>query len=95
MFFFDNNESNSFEEIRHVDENGSEFWYARELHGVLGYSKWQNFEQIVEKAKEACKNSGISTSICFTDVSKTSSILDHMGSEELAANLSSAAQTDA
>jgi DNA-damage-inducible protein D len=74
MFFFDSNENNSFEEIRHIDENGSEFWYARELQGVLGYSKWQNFEQIVEKAKEACKNSGISTSVCFTDVSKTSSM---------------------
>lgn len=73
FFFFDENE-NSFEEIKHIDENGQEYWFARELQEVLGYAKWQNFENIVDKAKEACRNSGFSTLECFTDISKTSAM---------------------
>lgn len=72
MFYFNDERENSFESIRHIDEAGNEFWYARELQEVLGYAKWQNFEVLIEKAKEACKNSGISTSSCFTDTGKTS-----------------------
>lgn len=61
----------SFENIKHIDENGVEFWYARELMKVLQYSKWQNFEKIINKAKTSCKNSDISVFEHFTDVSKT------------------------
>ncbi len=61
----------SFEDIKHVDENGVEFWYAREIMEVLQYSKWQNFEKIIDKAKTSCKNSDISVFEHFTDVSKT------------------------
>ena len=35
----------SFEDIKHIDENGVEFWYARELMPILEYSNWQNFEK--------------------------------------------------
>lgn len=49
----------SFEDIKHIDENGTEFWYARELMLILQYSNWQNFEKIIQKAKIACENSGI------------------------------------
>ena len=35
----------SFEEIKHIDENSVEFWYARELMPILQYSNWQNFEK--------------------------------------------------
>ena len=47
-----------FDEIRH-EENGVEFWYARELMHLLDYSKWQNFENVLLKAKVACANNGI------------------------------------
>lgn len=49
----------SFEDIKHIDENGIEFWYARELMHILQYSNWQNFEKIIKKAKISCKNSNI------------------------------------
>ena len=61
----------SFEDIKHIDENGIEFWYARELMSILQYSNWQNFEKIIDKAKISCKNSGISVFEHFTDVNKT------------------------
>ena len=71
----------SFEEIKHTDENGIEFWYARELMKVLQYVKWQNFEKIINKAMIACENSKISIKDCFTDVSKP--IISGKGKEEL------------
>jgi DNA-damage-inducible protein D len=46
-----------FESIRHINEFGKEFWSARELAKVLGYRDFGNFENVVEKAKESCKNS--------------------------------------
>ena len=60
----------SFENIKHIDENGTEFWYARELMPILQYSNWQNFEKIIQKAKIACENSGIALIDHFTDVNK-------------------------
>ena len=62
----------SFEDIKHIDENGVEFWYARELMPVLQYSNWQNFERIIDKAKISCENSGISVFEHFIDVNKLS-----------------------
>lgn len=47
-----------FEDIKHVDEDGVEFWYARELQAVLGYTEWRNFEKVIEKAKLACETAG-------------------------------------
>ena len=63
--------NSKFEEIRHIDENGIEFWYARELMPILQYSNWQNFEKIIDKAKISCQNSDISVFEHFTDVNKT------------------------
>ena len=60
----------SFEDIKHVDENVIEFWYARELMHILQYSIWQNFEKIINKAKVSCENSDISILDHFTDVNK-------------------------
>lgn len=48
----------SFEEAVRVDD-GVEYWLARELQVLLGYSKWQNFERVVEDAQIACKKSGL------------------------------------
>ena len=70
-----------FEDIKHIDENGIEFWYARELMLILQYVKWQNFKKIIEKAMIACKNSEISIKDCFTDISKP--IISGKGKQEL------------
>ena len=50
----------TFEDIKHIDENGIEFWYARELMKVLSYKDWRYFDAVIEKAKIACQNSEIS-----------------------------------
>ena len=60
----------TFEEIKHIDENGAEYWYARELMIALQYNKWQNFEKIINKAKISCENTGMNVFEHFTDVSK-------------------------
>ena len=69
-----------FEDIKHIDENGVEFWYARELMPILEYSKWENFKKVIEKAMIACKNSGISIKDCFPDIRKP--IISGKGKEE-------------
>ena len=48
----------TFESIRHTDEAGQEFWLARQLAEVLDYSQYRHFLPVVERAKEACLNSG-------------------------------------
>ena len=63
------NYKKKFDEIRH-EENGIEFWYARELMQLLDYSKWQNFENVLSKARVACSNNGIAVENHFADVSK-------------------------
>jgi DNA-damage-inducible protein D len=47
-----------FEQIKETDENGNEFWGARKLSKVLEYTDFRNFLAVINKAKEACKNSG-------------------------------------
>ena len=58
----------TLDDVRH--QNGQEYWYARELFPCLGYSKWENFLPVIQKAKEACRNSGSSTDDHFLDVQK-------------------------
>ncbi len=65
-----NKTENDFESIKHVDENGTEFWYARELMTMLEYSKWGNFIKVIDKAKESCKNSNMNVLDHFADVGK-------------------------
>jgi len=48
-----------------------ECWSARELQMLLGYSKWENFEKVIQKAKDACKNAGEDISNHFPDIRKT------------------------
>ena len=74
------NNNKSFEDIKHIDENGVEFWYARELMPILQYSKWENFKKVIGKAMIACENSGISIKDCFPDVRKP--IISGKGKEE-------------
>ena len=55
-----------FDDIRH-EENGIEFWYARELMELLEYAQWRNFEKTIEKAKTSCENNGIIVADHFAD----------------------------
>ncbi len=61
----------TFDSIKHVNEDGQEFWYARELQGVLEYSQWRRFFDTIERAKLACKNSGFEVTEHFADVGKS------------------------
>src|SRR5713226_5472525 len=96
-----------FEAIRAEAEDGSEYWSARDLSKILGYTEWRNFTTAIEKAKEACENSGQAVSDHFVEANKLietakgarrkiedyQQILDYMGSDELAANIFRSSQT--
>ncbi len=47
----------NFEDIKHIDEHGNEFWEARELQQILGYKEWRYFSAVIEKAQIACSQS--------------------------------------
>lgn len=59
-----------FESIRHINEYGEEFWYARELQAALEYKRWDKFKNVIEKAKNACKNSENVVSDHFSHMGK-------------------------
>lgn len=72
MKVIDKNYNKTFEDIKHIDENGIEYWYARELQLVLDYKEWRKFENVINKAIEACENSGISAFEHFVGTDKLS-----------------------
>ena len=53
------------------DLEGVECWSARELQTLLGYNKWENFEKVIQKAKDACNNAGEEVNYHFPDIRKT------------------------
>ena len=63
-------EYQGFEQIKHTDENGNEYWFARELAPVLEYVQWRNFSKVLDRAMLACQNSGFNISDQFAEVSK-------------------------
>ena len=65
-----NYNNKTFEEIKHIDEDGVEFWYARELQKVLTYMEWRKFDNVISKAKDACRNSDSIVEDHFVDVDK-------------------------
>jgi len=64
-------EYQGFEQIKRTDENGNEYWFARELAPVLEYVKWENFQKVIDRAMLACRNSGFNVADHFPDVRKT------------------------
>lgn len=67
-----------FEAICHQDEEvGTEFWLARELQPLLGYSHWRNFEPVIEKAITACENSGQPVEDHFARLRNMVEVADH------------------
>ncbi len=59
-----------FEGIKQLDENGVEFWTARELMTLLKYTEWRNFEEVVNKAQKACFRSGQTVDDHFVSLTK-------------------------
>ena len=59
-----------FENIRHIDEDGREFWKARELMPLLEYSKWENFHKVIKRAMIACETSNNKVSDHFPEFRK-------------------------
>ena len=63
-------EYKSFEEIKKIREDGTEYWNSRELSEVLQYKKWENFSKVIDRAKLACQNSGRNIDDDFPEVRK-------------------------
>ena len=61
----------TFEEIKHIDELGNEYWEARELMSALEYSKWEHFAKVINKAKISCNLSGFNVEEHFPVKGKT------------------------
>lgn len=66
----DNYNVSVFENIRHINEYGQEFWYARELQEALEYARWENFANAIERARVACEASNNAASDHFREVTK-------------------------
>ncbi len=62
--------TNTFESHSYTTENGIEFWYARDLQHLLGYTKWDNFVKVINKAKTSCEASGNNILDHFADIGK-------------------------
>ena len=60
----------TFDDIKHIDENGNEYWEARELMPLLEYSKWENFHKVTKHAMIACERSNYNINYCFPEVKK-------------------------
>ena len=59
-----------FESIKHLRDDGSEYWSARELASALEYTKWENFHKVIKRAMIACENAGHSVKDDFPEVRK-------------------------
>ena len=61
------NHQATFDSIKHFDEQGNEYWQARQLAKILEYSEYRHFLPVISRAKEACRNSGIDAADHFED----------------------------
>ena len=62
--------SKMFEDIKHVDESGNEYWLARELQKTLEYKEWRKFSGVIDKAKKSCFNSNVNLYDHFVCIDK-------------------------
>lgn len=60
----------TLDDLRHEDENGVEYWYARELMGLLGYAQWRRFEDAIERAMQSCETNKTPVEHHFAEVGK-------------------------
>ena len=60
----------TFENIKHINEDGQEYWFARELQPVLDYARWENFKKTINRAQQACLNTGFDIDDHFREVTK-------------------------
>ena len=60
----------TFEDLKQTNTHGAEYWSARDLQSLLGYSQWRRFEQAIERAKSSCKESGNSPDHHFAGAGK-------------------------
>lgn len=62
--------TDTFQDHSHTTDNGIEFWFARDIQHLLGYTEWRNFTNVITKAKTSCEASGNSISDHFVDINK-------------------------
>ena len=60
----------TFEGARQMDDDGNEYWFARDLAPLLDYQQWRNFMLVIDKARQACEKSGRAVADHFADISK-------------------------
>jgi DNA-damage-inducible protein D len=83
MTYLTRQPENPFDQIRHQDENGKEFWYATELLTLLDYQSWRRQKETVERAIGACENSGQESESHFTTVVQMAQIGDSQAFREV------------
>ncbi len=66
--------TSNFESFANKTKGGVEFWFARDLQKLLGYSKWENFREVLEKAKISCDTANVSRQEHFPDIRKSSTM---------------------
>jgi len=77
------NNKTIFEQIKRLEEDGNEWWSARELGKILEYSEYRHFKPVIEKAKEACRNSGQEKYVMLLLIPSNSRELNMMNSTPL------------
>lgn len=68
--FYNENAVSPFDAIKQVRPDGSEFWSARTLQGLMGYTKWQNLATVIARAMQAASNTGMDVTSHFTETSQ-------------------------
>lgn len=76
-------QASPFEAIRQINQDGQEFWSARDLQAPLGYERWENFEESIQRAMIACRNSGHESEEQFRGVTKLQNRGNRGGTQEI------------